>query len=345
MFDEVLKIIEDLQSDESLNSLPETDVNQSVVLRILDALNWNTFDRREVSYRYSIKKKSIELALLDGNTPEIFIEVKRANARPESYQEELLDYALRQGFKIAILTNGIAWWFYLPLYETSWEERKFATVQLNKQDKGEIAQKLVDFLSKGNVTSGQAVQNAEVLYKKHLIPATLPEAWNQLGNEPDDLLVELLAEKTKELCGHKPDKNEVEQFLSARFQDIKIMPPAAPKPKPSGRMKGMKPMAFTFNGRRYQVNAWSRMLVKLCEILHTTHSDRFEQQVLEMKGKRGRPYFLRNPDPDASGRYTMINETGIFVNTCKSADQMRRTAEDLIVHFGYNKNDLSFEIR
>lgn len=343
MFDEVLKIIEALQSDESLNSLLETNVTQSVVLRILNALNWNTFDRREVSSRYSIEKRSIELTLLADNTPKIFIEVKRANARPESYQEELLDYALSQGFKIAILTNGIAWWFYLPLYETSWEERKFATVQLDKQDKGEIAQKLADFLSKENVTSGKAVQNTEVLYKKHRIPATLPEAWNQLANEPDDLLVELLAEKTKELCGHKPDKNEVEQFLSTHFQNIKITPLAAPKPKPSGRRKGMKPTALTFNRRRYQVNSWSRILVKLCEILHTAHSDRFEQQVLEMKGKRGRPYFLRNPD--ASGQYRMINETGIFVDTCKNANRMRGTVEDLIFHFGYNKNDLSFEIR
>ena len=61
------------------------------------------------------------------------------------------------------------------------------------------------------------MRNAEDLYerneKKHRILVTLPEAWNQLVSEPDDLLVELLADKTNEFCGHKPHENEVEQFL------------------------------------------------------------------------------------------------------------------------------------
>lgn len=224
MSDEVLKVIEDLQSDKRLTLLLEADISRSVILRILDALNWSTSNRREVNPEYSVRGGRVDFALLIGNRPKVFIEVKRGGEPLAGHQEQLLGYAFRQGVKIAILTNGATWWFYLPLQEGSWEERKFATVDFDRQDTEEIVQKLEDLLSKENVISGKAVQNAKILYeqsqKKEEISTTLPDAWNQLVSEPDDLLVELLAEKTEELCGHKPDKNEIEQFLLAHFPII-----------------------------------------------------------------------------------------------------------------------------
>ena len=96
-------------------------------------------------------------------------------------------------------------------------------------------------------------------------------------SEPHDWIVELLAEKTKELCKHKPDEDEVEKFLSAHLQDIKITKspdpippkPVPPQPKPSGSMKGTKPTAFTFNGTKYdEIKSWSSMSVRLCEVVH-----------------------------------------------------------------------------
>ena len=224
MSDKLLDVIEELQSDESLNSLLEADISRSVILRILDALNWSTSNRREVNPEYFLKGGRVDFALLTGNRPKVFIEVKRGGEPLAGHQEQLLGYAFRQGVKIALLTNGATWWFYLPLQEGSWEERRFATVEFDRQDKEEIVQKLETLLGKKNVISGKAVQNAEILYeqsqKKEEISATLPEAWHQLVSEPDDFLVDLLAEKTEELCGHKPVKNEVEQFLLAHIPII-----------------------------------------------------------------------------------------------------------------------------
>ena len=224
MSDKLLEVIEDLQSDKRLTSLLEADVSRNVILRILDALNWSTSNHGEVNPEYSVRGGRVDFALLTGNRPKVFIEVKRGGESLAGHQEQLLGYAFRQGVKTAILTNGATWWFYLPLQEGSWEERRFATVEFDRQDKKEIVQKLEDLLGKENVISGKTVQNAEILYeqsqKKGEISATLPEAWNQLMSEPDDLLVELLAEKTEELCGHKPGKNEVEQFLLAHFPII-----------------------------------------------------------------------------------------------------------------------------
>lgn len=222
MSDEVLKVVEDLQSDGELTSLSEADISLSVVLRVLGTLNWNIHNHREVSSQHSVEKKSVDLALLTGNTTTVFIEVKKGGEPLRKHEKQLLDYTFTHGVKIAILTNGTIWWFYLPLREGSWKERKFDTVELDKQDKEKITPKLVDFLSKENVNSGKAVQNAEDLYKKRQISATLPEAWNQLVGEPEGLIIDLLVEKTGELCGHKPEEREVEQFLSAHLQNIRV---------------------------------------------------------------------------------------------------------------------------
>jgi hypothetical protein len=353
----LFKVIEDLQSDKSLNSLSEADISLGVVLRILDVLSWSTYDRREVSPEYSVENRWVDYALLIGNTPQVFIEVKKGGESLERHQEQLLDYTFRHGVKIAALTNGATWWFYLPLREGSWKQRKFDTVEFHKQDTGEIAQKLADFLGRENVSSGKAVQNAEALYKKHRISATLPEAWNQLVSEPDDLLIELLAEKTGKLCGHEPDENEVEQFLSAHLQNIKITSLLAPvesspipEPKPPDHKKGTKrkaftvtkPTAFTFNGARHEVPSWKEMILKLCKILYADHAD-FEQRVLEMRGRKGRRFFSRNADDLNQG--WEINGTGIYVDTCLSAKSAKRFAENLITKFGYGKGSLSFEER
>ena len=97
--------------------MSEADISLGVILRILDALNWSTYNPREVSPEYSVENRWVDYALLIGNTPQVFIEVKKGGEPLEKHQEQLLDYAFRQGVKVAILTNGVTWWFYLPLLE------------------------------------------------------------------------------------------------------------------------------------------------------------------------------------------------------------------------------------
>jgi hypothetical protein len=42
---------------------------------------------------------------------------------------KLLNYSFQEGVKLAILTNGIAWWFYLPRHEGSGEYGSFSLKQ------------------------------------------------------------------------------------------------------------------------------------------------------------------------------------------------------------------------
>lgn len=355
MSDEILKVIERWQSNERLVSFDEARVKQAIILPILRGLGWDTDNPDEVWPEYSVKERWVDYALLTGTTAKVFIEAKKGGEPLERHDSQLLDYACKHdGVEIAALTNGVTWWFYLPLRAGSWEQRKFDTVDLDKQAKGDIAQKLVNFLSKENVRSGQAVQNAEVFYEKRQIAAILPEAWNQLVSEPEDLIVDLLVEKTKELCGAETDKITVERFLAAHLQNIKITsllapvePVPIPEPKPQKNTKRKaftvtKPTAFTFNRQRYEVKSWKEMILKLCKILQADHAD-FEQRVLEMRGSKGRCFFSRNADDLNKG--WEINGTGIYVDTCLSAEGAKTFAEKVITEFRYDKSSLSFEVR
>ncbi|MGB9614140.1 MAG: hypothetical protein ACPL3B_01375 [Fervidobacterium sp.] len=82
-------------------------------------------------------------------------------------------------------------------------------------------------MSKENVISGKAIKNAEEM----LINEKLLEAWNKIITKPDERLDDLLlAGFTEELCGHKPNTEMVENFLTKIYQrkSDQIIPPTPP---------------------------------------------------------------------------------------------------------------------
>ena len=304
MVNEVRREIERIRgyiSNGRLTQFDETNTKATAIEPILRELGWNVVDPDEVRREYSVGSRSVDYALFCDDTLKVFIEAKRGGELLERHQEQLLDYAFAEGVEIAILTNGATWWFYLPIRAVSWERRKVATVELDRQDSTELAQKLADLLGKENVESRAAIQNAE----RHQISEYLPTVWNKLVSEPDNSIVNLLAERTHRLCVRQPARNEVEQFLSGQLEQIQITsqpttpasepplePRPSPEPSPSGSVTGKKPVAFTFNGSRYEVKSWRGMLIRLCDIVYSAHRNHFEE-VLNLRGK-SRPPFSRN---------------------------------------------------
>ena len=354
MHEQVLNVIERWQTDERLTTLEEARICSAVIEPILRGLGWDIGNPQEVWEQYSVEEiGTVDYALLIGDKPKVFVEVKRGGAQLKKHQSQLRNYARIGGVSLAILTNGATWWFYLPLQEGSWERTRIGEVEFQDQNATEITQRLGDLLSRENVSSENAIQNAENLQKRNQILEALPKAWEQLVNNK---IPNLLAAQAQELCGHKPSRNEVEQFLSAHLQQIPITsPPTTPESAPSpesatvsepalrsntsGTSERTTCEAFTLCGNRHEVSSWRDMIVKLCGIIHTTYRDRFDE-VLNIRGNN--PYFSRNPDDLPVPK--QIDGTDIFVNASHTR-QIRPIAERLIAHFGYDKNDLSFETR
>jgi hypothetical protein len=353
MNEEFLKFLKDIRSNNKIISFDESATKQGVILRILSFLGWNIFNIEEVYPEYSVGEKKVDYALRYNNSNKVFIEVKKIGEELDKHQEQLLNYAFQEGVKLAVLTNGITWWFYLPLHEGSWEQRKFYTIEIYDQEPDEILQKFMDFLSKENVITGKAVDNAENIYKSKqrelIIKETLPRAWNRIIEEFDELFLELIAEKTEKLCGYKPDYQTIQLFIESNinkliFSEVKHKIDMNLENKNSIGLEdtytNKSIISFTFRGVRYKINSYREMLLKICEIMFINHRDIFENKVLSLRGRK-RPYFTKKPN---ELRYpAKIRGTNIYVEVNLSANSIVKFSIDIISIFGYTKSDLFIE--
>jgi hypothetical protein len=213
---QITAFIDELKANKKLASFDEASTKQAVVLRLLSFLGWDIFNVEEVFPDFSTGSSNISYALRIRNTNKVFIEVKRVHKKLDSYQKELVDLAARDGVNIALLTNGITWWFYLVSAPGNWKQKWFLSVDLMKQKTEAIVPHLLDLLDKDKITRGQSLRAARTLFQKKkqkLAADFLPESWNQIITQPNKIFVELLSEQTEKLCRYKVDSKTVEKFI------------------------------------------------------------------------------------------------------------------------------------
>jgi hypothetical protein len=216
-----------IKADSNLLTATEAQTSQGIVLPILDSLGWEVFDTREVTPEYSVGGRRVDFALRIKSVNKVFLEIKKTSENLENHQEQLVYYAFQQGVKLAILTNGITWQFYLPLEEGGWEQRRFFTIDLMEQSVNDAIEKFESLMSRKNIESGSSYQKAKSLYegkqKNKIIKENLPKAWQKLISEPDEMLVELLNETLEKISGYKAENNQITDFLQKNiFQDFSI---------------------------------------------------------------------------------------------------------------------------
>jgi predicted type IV restriction endonuclease len=211
-------LIQDIRSNERITTFDEATTKQAIILRLLSELGWHIFNTEEVKPEYSVSNKRVDYALRINNTNKVFLEIKKVTEDIERHQNQLLDYSFQEGVKLAILTNGISWWFYLPLNEGSWDQRKYFAIDILQQDPEDTAKRFIDFLSKDNVATEGAIKLAESLLKGRVkeieIQKNLPKAWNKIISQPDELLIELINETLEKICGYKAESEQVIKFIN-----------------------------------------------------------------------------------------------------------------------------------
>ena len=213
---EIETFIKELKSNKKLERFDEASTKQAVVLRLFSFLGWDIFNVDEVYPDYSVNSHSIAYALRVKNTNKIFIDVKRVGEKLDNYQKPLLNLASGENVEIAILTNGVLWWFYLPRSDGNSQEKWFYSVDLLKQKEDTFVAQIIDLLSKNKVVKGQALKAAETLNKnknQKIASNVIPEAWNKIISQPNMIFVELLRESTEKICGCKVETKLVERFL------------------------------------------------------------------------------------------------------------------------------------
>lgn len=234
MEDQLKSFIKGIKAERRIVSFDEAAVKQAIVLPLLQLLGWNTHNIDEVTPEFLIENRRVDYALRLNDSNEVFLEVKKPGLELEKYQEQLLDYSFRQGVELAVLTNGVTWWLYLPMKKGDWKARKFYTIDIIQQEATDVTQKFAHLLSKDKVNSSDAMKNAEIIYKgrlkKETVEKTLPEAWNKIIREPNSLLLDLIEEITERICGFKPDDSDIKKFISTYEERFLIVPKKQPKP-------------------------------------------------------------------------------------------------------------------
>ncbi len=196
----------------------EQAISQGIVLRILQELDWNTWDTSIVWPEFQTGEGRSDFALCHPQTkPAIFIEVKQPG-KAEDAVRQALEYAFHTGVPFIVLTDGRTWSFYLPAEQGSYEERRVYKLDLFERSSSEAAEILQRYLLRSRVESGEALEIARTEYRsrnrRSQARAAIPEAWRELVEKGDELLVEMLASAVESKAGVRPDDNDVAEFLA-----------------------------------------------------------------------------------------------------------------------------------
>ena len=224
--------IKEIRKDSGISTLNEEDAKRRIILRILSLLGWDIYSS-EIKAEHGVGVRRVDYALQISGENKVFIEAKKPGEDLDNHQKQLLDYSFQEGVALAILTNGIEWWFYLPLKQGAWNDRRFYTLDLLAQDIENIVGKFDLLLSRQNVGSGKAVQHAESILERRQREKTfkesLPKAWNSIieNSDRDSLLVELVKETTEDVCGFKlqeSDVGEISRFIRSHQEKWILSP-------------------------------------------------------------------------------------------------------------------------
>ncbi|MBN2420575.1 MAG: hypothetical protein JXL81_14385 [Deltaproteobacteria bacterium] len=346
--DKIIQFFKELQTDKKFKNFDEASIKQAIILKILSLLGWDPFDVNEIQPEYNVNKQKIDYALKQKDSLQVFVVVKKGLDNFKTHIEMLMDSSGKSDVKIAVYTNGFSWWFFLPSAEGSIDDKRFWAVDIGKEKAELIAKRLNDFLSKENITDGSAVNLAEEICNKRkevmLINEHLPKAWEKVINEPEKYLIDIISEVTKELCGYKPKREKVVEFIKAEGkikskQEENLVIDDLTKiidDTPKNGFKGKAIKSFIFGSKEHSVKSWEDLPWELCNCILKTHKDSFENVLYIIL--KGRDFFSKDPHQFIMNK--QIAGTGIYINTDISEVVALALCNEILKVFGYEESDL-----
>ena len=196
----------------------EQATREMAVNPIIAALGWDTFNPNEVAREYSVLGGKVDYCLRAPPRRDlVLIEVKRVDTDLSEHQEQLLRYAFDVGTPLAVLTDGLLWWLYLPRANTSWEQRRFFRIDFREQSTTGAAAAIYRFLNRHGVVGGKCLEEAQQEFESQerdrRVRAALQEAWQRMLKDPPEPLRGLLSETVREISGDVPSHGEITEFL------------------------------------------------------------------------------------------------------------------------------------
>ena len=351
--------IKEIKNDPNISTLNEAQARRSVIERILEFLGWDMYNYNEVKLEYGVGSGRVDYALQINGDNEVFIEAKKPGEDLENHQEQLLDYSFKEGVALAILTNGIAWWFYLPLKKGAWNDRKFYTIDILEQEIEDIVDRFGLLLSRQNVASGKAVQHAESILasrqREKRIRESIPEAWNSVIKGPESRLISLLIETTEKICGFQPADDEILRFIRANRKtwflssesEQELTPPTTSPittTEPRTKKQTKKPRRMQIDGESYELEYKYEILVNTANWLIDKGNLKPSDCPVKLTS-RAKTYFInRTPErtPDHEFWRPQKLKNGLFIEGDRSDIAIENTKK-LLKKYGYDPKILQIE--
>ena len=196
----------------------EAEISQGVVKRILHELDWPVFDVQVVAPEFKIGPRKADYALCHPpGKPSVLVEVKDLGKADGKGEKQLFEYCFHQGVPIAVLTDGRTWSFFYPAGQGSYEERRFARIDLVEEDSRHSATTLARYLDVGDVRSGDARKRAERDYEAAMFQkeasSKFASVWRKLLAGPEPLLLDLFSEEVENATRVRPDPERAAAFI------------------------------------------------------------------------------------------------------------------------------------
>ncbi|MBN8456443.1 MAG: hypothetical protein J0M04_01160 [Verrucomicrobia bacterium] len=280
----------------------EQAISQGIVLRVFQELGWDTWDTNVVWPEYQTGEGRADFALCyPPSKPAIFTEVKQPG-KAEDAVRQALEYAFHTGVPFVVLTDGRTWSFYLPAEQGSYEDRRVYKLDLYERPPAEAAEALHRYLDCAMVQSGEALETARKEYRSRnrqsQARAAIPEAWRELVEKGDELLVEIVTNAVESRAGVRPDDDDVAEFLAGLGRTIIVEAARSNTTQPgSGAASRSTPARTTNETTR------SGKLVLLGQA-HTYPNAKDAMVIVLRELAKSDPSFLErcSQHPDAQGR-------------------------------------------
>ena len=206
----------------------ETAVRQGIINPLLEELGWPTSKTQIVFPEYTVEGGKVDYALCHPpEIPRIFIEAKQSG-KLDGAEKQLFRYAVYQGVRFAILTDGQKWIFFYPPGEGTYEERKVIELDLLTGNSEESTNLLNRYLNYESVKTGDAFTAIEEDYRKFSrhreLARHLPKVWDKILEEKNQILLQIVIEEMKKVCRYIPTEEEALAFLKG----LKSVPPEDP---------------------------------------------------------------------------------------------------------------------
>ena len=336
----LISTIEDLKQLIAAGSFrSEAEISQGVVSRILNELKWPVFDVQVVAPEFKIGTRKVDYALCyPPGKPAVLLEVKDLGKAAGQGEKQLFEYCFHQGVPIAVLTDGQTWSFFFPAGQGSYEERRFARIDLIGDDPRDCANTLTDYLLAGDVRSGEARKRAQRDYEAARLEkeaaSTYALVWTKLLSGPESLLLDLFSEEVEQATGVRPDRTRAAEFIRTQAGMAAASPARSRKRrKTKEREPGSEGgPSFTFRGQTKTFKSAAEVLgavfkklasedPEFCARFAEQHQGRVRRYVAKTKAR----LYPGNPDRE---RASYALPGGWWLGThCSNRDKMRRIKE------------------